>query len=146
MLGRGTYALKKSSICIMMQITRRHDKITLHMLNICKSTQALVQPDYANNWWSQPAMPNNENGWQGRQDSAQWQNNQASYPAKGWATYPMGGYMDHAIQNITDWAPGDPTPSWSPVAGGKGFGNPAGAGSGNSSVVPRAKKRQPLPF
>ena len=86
-------------------------------------------------------MPNNENGWQGRLDSQQQQNNQVSYPAKGWATYPLGGYMNHTVQPITDWAPGDPTPPWSPVAGGKGFGNPSSSGSGNLSSVRRAHRR-----
>ena len=80
-------------------------------------------------------MPNNENGWQGRVDTKQRENNQASYPAKGWATYPMGGYMDHTVFNITDWSPGDSTPSWSPVAGGRGWGDHRVGGAGNGGNV-----------
>ena len=81
-------------------------------------------------------MPNNENGWQGRQDSAQWQNNQDAYKAKGWATYPMGGYMDHTVQAITDWSASDPTPAWEPVAGGRGYGIESmnGGGSGGNGT------------
>ncbi len=30
---------------------------------------------------------------------------------------------------IDDWAPGDATPAWTPIAGGKGWGQPGGSGS-----------------
>lgn len=55
------------------------------------------------------------------------QNNQNSYPAKRWSTYPDGtssnAASDADIVPITDWVPGM-EPAWTPIAGGKGFGCP----------------------
>lgn len=95
--------------------------------------EAIVQPAYADNWWSDPLMPADQK-WQAQQDTAQHANNQQTYPAKGWATYPMGGYMGRDPQSITDWQQGDPTPPWTPVAGGKGFGG-SSAGSGGGATA-----------
>ena len=55
-------------------------------------------------------------------------NNQQSYPSKGWEIYPDGAEIPTpeskaAIVPITDWIPGQ-EPAWAPIAGGKGFGTP----------------------
>ncbi len=79
------------------------------------------------------------------------QNNQKSYPAKGWSTYPDGtsatAQSEGNIVPITDWVPGQ-EPAWAPIAGGKGFGKPersngppgggasgAGSGTGNATLA-----------
>lgn len=79
------------------------------------------------------------------------QNNQKSYPAKGWSTYPDGTSANaQSVSNIvpiTDWVPGQ-EPAWAPIAGGKGFGTPersngppgggiggSGSGTGNATLV-----------
>ena len=56
------------------------------------------------------------------------QNNQKSYPAKGWPAYGDGmeipsDAMKANMVPITDWVPGQ-EPAWAPLAGGKGFGTP----------------------
>ena len=72
------------------------------------------------------------------------QNNQQSYPGKGWPTYPDGTSANaQSVANIApinDWVPGQ-EPSWTPIAGGKGFGTPelsngppAGSGVGGAGV------------
>lgn len=71
------------------------------------------------------------------------QNNQNSYPAKGWSTYPDGTSANAAseadIVPITDWVPGM-EPAWTPIAGGMGFGcpecskGPSGGGVGGSEA------------
>ena len=77
-------------------------------------------------------MVNNLN-WAQASQTQQTQNNQVAYAANGWPTYPDGAYAttrdDTTSPPITDWAPGDATPAWSPVAGGKGWGQPNSAGS-----------------
>ena len=61
-------------------------------------------------------------------------NNQKSYPAKGWTTYtqsvtPGKDKLEGLVTPVTDWKEGDATPSWQPLAGGRGFGIPGGSGS-----------------
>ncbi|KAK4690929.1 hypothetical protein P7C71_g5966, partial [Lecanoromycetidae sp. Uapishka_2] len=89
----------------------------------------LPQPAYqGNNWFAEPALPNNLQ-WAQQAANATYYNNQASYAAQNppWPTYPMGGYVASAMtpegDGVTvipfdDWAPGDSTPAWTPVAGG----------------------------
>ena len=55
-------------------------------------------------------------------------NNQKSYAARGWTTYPNGADIPTAesisqIVPIDDWEAGQ-EPAWAPIAGGKGFGTP----------------------
>ena len=93
------------------------------------SCQGLAQPAYqGNNWFTNPPIPNNIN-WSMSTAGQQYRNNQLSYPAKGWPTYPDGGYnteRDSTISPpISDWAPGQPDPAWSPLAGGVGWGKPS---------------------
>ncbi|KAK4694700.1 hypothetical protein P7C71_g2924, partial [Lecanoromycetidae sp. Uapishka_2] len=87
---------------------------------------ALPQPAYRDNWWAQPPLPNNF-AWDVDATGKQMQNNQNSYPSKGWSTYPDGtssnAASDADIVPITDWVPGM-EPAWTPIAGGKGFGCP----------------------
>ena len=112
-------------------------------LSFCYSTfnsdhryqQGLAQPAYqGNNWFTDPPMTNNLDWAQGT-ITQQYQNNQVAYAANGWPTYPNGAYdpqRDNTTSPpITDWAPGDPTPAWSPIAGGKGWGQPNSVGSEN---------------
>ena len=101
--------------------------------------QGLPQPAYqGNNWFTEPALPNNEN-WSLTTDHQQWQNNQATYASKGWLPYPNGAYNterdDTTSPPITDWAPGDATPAWEPVAGGKGWGIPDSNGPAAGSTT-----------
>jgi len=118
--------------------------------------QGLAQPAYqGNNWFTTPALPNYLN-WSQETDSQQWYNNQATYASKGWIPYPYGGNntLDDAHSPpITDWAPGAATPSWEPVAGGKGWGSPskggppagpAKASSAAASVAPVAASGKSL--
>ena len=94
---------------------------------------ALVQPAYANNWWSTPRLPNNE---QVPVDIQQAANNNQTYPGKGWKPYPNSGYNENRIPwVIDDWAPGDPDPEWQPLAGGKGWGSLT-VGSGAQNQTP----------
>ncbi len=111
--------------------------------------QGLPQPAYqGNNWFTTPALPNYLN-WSLETGTQQWLNNHARYASKGWIPYPNGAYDpkrdDTTSPPITDWAPGDATPAWEPIAGGKGWGipnkggNPAGsavASSAAASVTP----------
>lgn len=112
-------------------------------LSFCYSTfnsdhryqQGLAQPAYqGNNWFTDPPMTNNL-AWAQGTITQQFQNNQVAYAANGWPTYPNGAYdpqRDNTTSPpITDWAPGDPTPAWSPIAGGKGWGQPNSVGSEN---------------
>ncbi|KAL8659666.1 MAG: hypothetical protein Q9202_007019 [Teloschistes flavicans] len=93
--------------------------------------QGTAQPAYqgtANNWFTTPALPSNRD-WAQKAQQSQWQNNQDSYPIRGWQKYPNGAYrMDRNADTspALDWAPGDPVPEWCPVAGGKGWGQPTG--------------------
>lgn len=89
--------------------------------------QALPQPGYADNWFGQPPLPNNFL-WDIDATKQQYQNNQQSYPGKGWQTYPDGLEIptpdsEANITPINDWVPGM-EPAWAPIAGGKGFGTP----------------------
>ena len=91
--------------------------------------QGLAQPAYqgtAANWFTTPPIMNNQN-WSQQTQHDQWANNQASYPSKGWPTYPNGAYDpkrdDTTSPPISDWVPGQ-EPKWCPVAGGWGWGNP----------------------
>ena len=108
--------------------------------------QGLVQPAYSDNWFATPSLPNNLQ-WAQKTAQQQYDNNQASYPGKGWDTYPNGGYVGSAMQPegdgktsppITDWSAGDKTPEWSPVAGGEGWGN------GQYPTIASSKKYQRL--
>ncbi len=90
-------------------------------------SQTLPQPAYQDNWFAQPPLPNNFN-WDVDATRKQWQNNQNSYPSKGWPTYPDGHEIPTAqseagILPIADWVPGQ-EPAWAPIAGGVGFGTP----------------------
>ena len=90
-------------------------------------TNALYQPAYQDNWFAQPALPNNFH-WDVDATKQQMKNNQQSYPTKGWATYPDGAEIpttqsESQIVPINDWVPGQ-EPAWAPIAGGKGFGTP----------------------
>lgn len=89
--------------------------------------QALPQPAYRDNWWAQPPLPNIEQ-WSTDATTLQYTNNQQSYSAKGWPTYPAGiSYNAESASNMApldDWVPGQ-EPSWTPIAGGKGYGTPA---------------------
>lgn len=94
---------------------------------------ALAQPAYqgsANNWFTTPPLPNNL-AWAMKTGSQQYDNNQVAYAAKGWPIYPQGAYNtrrdDTTSPPITDWVAGQ-EPAWSPIAGGKGWGNPSGGG------------------
>ena len=113
-------------------------------LSFCYSTfnsdhryrQGLAQPAYqGNNWFTDPPLPNNL-GWAQSSQTQQTQNNQVAYAANGWPTYPNGAYNPQRDNTtsppITDWAPGDPTPAWSPIAGGKGWGQPDSLEGGSS--------------
>ena len=56
------------------------------------------------------------------------QNNQGTYPPKGWPAYGDGmeiptPAMKANMTPITDWVPGQ-EPAWASIAGGKGFGTP----------------------
>ena len=82
----------------------------------------LVQPPYADNWFAQPALPNNLN-WSQSTSMEQYKNNQAAYPKKGWSTYADGGYNTTRVaEAITDWLKGE-EPCYTPIAGGKGWGS-----------------------
>lgn len=97
----------------------------------------LVQPAYKDNWFAQPALPNNLKWSQGTV-TQQMLNNNISYPQHqpAWSKYPNGAYNpqydSYISPPIADWSPGQPDPSWCPVAGGKGWGNPTGNCAGNS--------------
>ncbi|MCJ1408527.1 hypothetical protein MMC19_002602 [Ptychographa xylographoides] len=104
---------------------------------------ALPQPAYRDNWWAQPPLPNNFQ-WDVDATGKQMQNNQQSYPSRGWSTYPDGTSANaQSVSDmvpITDWVPGQ-EPSWEPIAGGLGFGTPQlskgpPAGSGVAGVGP----------
>ncbi len=84
-------------------------------------SQALPQPAYQDNWFAQPPLPINFN-WDVDATRKQWQNNQNSYPSKGWPTYPNGleiptAQSEAGILPIADWVPGQ-EPAWAPIAGG----------------------------
>ena len=65
----------------------------------------------------------------------QYKNNQQAYAAKGWPTYPNGGYNTTRVaEPLTDWVKGD-EPCYEPIAGGKGWGNKI-CGNGQSSSSP----------
>lgn len=87
-----------------------------------------AQPAYTgggtDNWFTTPYYPNNLK-WAQDAAAQQYTNNQNSYPSKGWPTYPQGEYNtnrnDQTSPPIDDWVAGE-EPSWSPIAGGKGWG------------------------
>ncbi len=115
-----------------------------------QNVQGLPQPAYqGNNWFTTPALPNNKD-WSLNTDHTQWQNNQNTYASKGWPTYPNGAYNtqrdDTTSPPIGDWAPGDPTPAWQPVAGGKGFGIPGGSGPPAGSISAASSNTSKLPL
>lgn len=113
--------------------------------------QGLPQPAYqGNNWFTTPALPNYLN-WSMETTVQQYLNNKATYASKGWFPYPDGAYEtgrnDTTSPPIPDWAPGDATPAWEPIAGGKGWGipnkggppaGPATASAAAASVAPGA--------
>ena len=105
--------------------------------NISPTPQGLVQPAYADNWFAQPPLPNNL-GWAQATQRQQWANNQESYPKHDppLPTYPNGAYDPKRDSTtsppIDDFDPNE-TYSWTPIAGGKGWGNPGGKASGTSS-------------
>ena len=78
----------------------------------------------------------NNLAWAQSSQTQQTQINQVAYAANGWPTYPNGAYNPQRDNTtsppITDWAPGDPTPAWSPIAGGKGWGQPDSLGGESS--------------
>lgn len=97
-----------------------------------------------NNWFTEPALPNNLE-WSQTTSYQQWLNNNATYEAKGFQTYPNGAYNTKRDETtapaISDWAPGDPTPAWQPIAGGKGWGMPnsSGPAAGGASRASNCK-------
>lgn len=105
--------------------------------NISPTSQGLVQPAYADNWFAQPPLPNNL-AWAQATQHQQWANNQDSYPKHDppLPTYPNGAYNPNRDSTtsppIDDFDPNE-TYSWTPIAGGKGWGNPGGKASGTSS-------------
>lgn len=113
--------------------------------------QGLPQPAYqGNNWFTTPALPNYLN-WSMETTAQQVLNNNARYPSRGWLPYKNGAYNTERDSTtsppISDWAPGDATPPWEPIAGGKGWGIPnkggppagsATASSAAASVAPSA--------
>lgn len=104
----------------------------MHQLNEL-FLQGLAQPAYVNNsnWFTEPYLPNNDR-WV--QDTAwsQMINNQQSYPARGWETYPPGLYnISRYAQPINDYDPNN-LPSWTPIAGGKGSSLKSSGSSWNS--------------
>ena len=110
---------------ISLLLTFLHSCLIAHLL------QGLPQPAYqGNNWFTDPPLPNNLQ-WAQASQTQQTVNNQGAYAAKGWPTYPNGAYNTERDNTtsppISDWAPGDPTPAWSPIAGGEGWGNPSGS-------------------
>lgn len=106
----------------------------------------LPQPAYQNtaeNWFTTPALPNNLK-WAQDTVTQQYKNNQAAYPAKGWETYPDGAYNtkrdDTTSPPISDWVAGQEL-AWSPIAGGKGWGNPSEQKGSGSGVMPHVSKK-----
>ena len=107
------------------------------MTDISLLPQGLVQPAYTDNWFAQPPLPCNLKWAQATQEQ-QWKNNQESYPQHD---PPLPLYVNGAYNpqrdNTTSPPPEDFDPnetySWTPVAGGKGWGNPSGKASGTSS-------------
>ena len=107
------------------------------MTNHLATPQGLVQPAYTDNWFAQPPLPCNLKWAQATQEQ-QWKNNQESYPQHD---PPLPLYVNGAYNpkrdNTTSPPPEDFDPnetySWTPVAGGKGWGNPSGKASGTSS-------------
>ena len=100
-------------------------------------SQGLVQPAYADNWFAEPALPNNLD-WAQATQHQQWVNNQLSYPQQN---PPLPRYFNGAYDTerdnttsppIEDFDPNE-TYSWTPIAGGKGWGNPSGTASGTSN-------------
>lgn len=97
----------------------------------------LVQPAYADNWFATPALPNNL-AWAQATQHQQWVNNQLSYPQQN---PPLPRYFNGAYDTVRDNTTSPPiedfdpnaTYSWTPIAGGKGWGNPSGAASGTTS-------------
>ena len=96
-----------------------------------------MQPAYADNWFAKPPLPCNLN-WAQATQHQQWVNNQASYPNHN---PPLPLYVNGAYNterdNTTAPPPEDFDPnetySWTPVAGGKGFGNPSGSSDAQDS-------------
>lgn len=97
----------------------------------------LVQPAYADNWFAQPPLPCNLD-WAQATQHQQWANNQESYPKQN---PPLPLYVNGAYNPKRDSTTSPPpegfdpseTYSWTPVAGGKGWGKPSGKASGASS-------------
>ncbi|CAF9921325.1 hypothetical protein IMSHALPRED_005148 [Imshaugia aleurites] len=97
----------------------------------------LVQPAYADNWFAEPALPNNLD-WAQATQHQQWVNNQLSYPQQN---PPLPLYFNGAYDTVRDNTTSPPiedfdpneTYSWTPIAGGKGWGNPSGTASGTSN-------------
>ena len=103
-----------------------------------------MQPAYADNWFAQPPLPCNLD-WAQATQHQQWVNNQASYPNHNppLPLYVNGAY-DTVRDNTTSPPPEDFDPnetySWTPIAGGKGFGRSSGSsaaqGGGTHLVTP----------
>ena len=116
------------------------------MTNISPTSQGLVQPAYTDNWFAKPALPDNLN-WAQATQHQQWENNQQSYPNHNppLPTYPNGAYNTERDSTtsppITDFDPNE-TYSWTPIAGGKGWGNPSGQASGATSSSSSSKEEK----
>lgn len=96
---------------------------------------ALVQPAYTENWFAQPPIPNNLK-WSQDTGHQQFEQNLISYPKQHpqFGPYYNGFYNATYVDTpITDWSPTDPDPKWCPIAGGKGWGIPAGDCVGGSN-------------
>lgn len=107
------------------------------MTDVLATSQGLVQPAYADNWFATPALPNNLE-WAQATQHQQWVNNQISYPQQN---PPLPLYFNGAYDTVRDNTTSPPiedfdpneTYSWTPIAGGKGWGNPSGTASGTSN-------------
>ena len=99
-----------------------------------------AQPAYAgpgtDNWFTTPYYPNNLK-WAQDAAAQQYTNNQNSYPGKGWPTYPQGEYNtnrnDQTSPPIDDWVKGE-EPAWTPIAGGRGWGQPLQSNSNSTTT------------
>ena len=97
----------------------------------------LVQPAYQNtsNWFADPYLPNNFN-WALSTHNEQYNNNQATYAAKGWPLY-NNCIQNHGVGDVpvNDWVPGQ-EPAWTPIAGGASQSLPGGGGAAAAPAAP----------
>lgn len=73
--------------------------------------------DTQNNWFSRPQYFSDVD-WSLAVSATQYHDHQKSYPANGFSTHSIGQQDSFNVDQLTDWAPGDEEPSWTPIAGG----------------------------